>query len=75
MQFDNLSRVGDLGAPLLVIHSRDDRIVPFDHGRQLYDAAAEPKHFLDIRGGHNDGFLVSSDRYLQTIDGFLRDYL
>lgn len=75
MQFDNLSRVGDLDAPLLVIHSRDDRIVPFDHGQQLYDAAAEPKHFLDIRGGHNDGFLVSSDRYLQAIDGFLRDYL
>jgi hypothetical protein len=75
MQFDNLSRVGDLGAPLLVIHSRDDRIVPFDHGRQLYDAAADPKQFLDIRGGHNDGFLVSSDPYLKTIDGFLDDYL
>jgi len=74
MQFDNVSRVGDLGAPLLVIHSRDDRIVPFDHGRQLYDAAAEPKQFLEIRGGHNDGFLVSSERYLTAIDGFLGEH-
>jgi fermentation-respiration switch protein FrsA (DUF1100 family) len=71
IQFDNLDRVGDLGAPLLVIHSRGDRVVPFEHGRRLYEAASEPKQFLEIEGGHNDGFLVSSDRYLRAIDGFL----
>ena len=73
IQFDNLSRVDALGAPLLVIHSRDDRVVPFQHGRRLYDAAADPKQFLELQGGHNDGFLVSSDRYLRTIDEFLEE--
>ena len=70
-RFDVLSRVPDLLAPLLVIHSRADRVVPFAHGRQLYEAAAEPKRFLEIDGGHNDGFWVSRQRYTRAIQEFL----
>jgi len=74
-QFDNESRVGDIEAPKLFIHSRGDRVVPFELGRRVYEAAAEPKQFLEIEGGHNDGFLVSTDKYLQTIDDFLSEHL
>lgn len=74
-QFNNRERIGHIDAPLLVIHSRGDEVVPFKHGRELFDAAREPKQFLEIDGGHNDGFLVSADRYLQAIDRFLRDHL
>jgi fermentation-respiration switch protein FrsA (DUF1100 family) len=74
-QFDNASRVADIDAPLLVIHSRGDRIVPFELGRSVYEAATEPKQFLEIEGGHNDGFLVSADRYMRTIGSFLEEAL
>ncbi len=74
-QFDNEARVAEIEAPTLHIHSREDRIVPFKLGRRVYEAAAEPKQFLEIEGGHNDGFLVSADAYLRTIDGFLSEYL
>jgi fermentation-respiration switch protein FrsA (DUF1100 family) len=74
-QFDNESRVADIDAPKLFIHSREDRIVPFELGRRVYEAAMEPKQFLEIQGGHNDGFLVSSDTYLETIDSFLEEHL
>ncbi len=74
-QFDNASRVGTISAPLLSIHSRDDRVVPFELGRDVYEAAAAPKQFLEIEGGHNDGFLVSSEEYLRTIDDFLEEHL
>ena len=74
-QFDNESRVAEIDAPKLHIHSRDDRVVPFKLGRQVYDAAAEPKQFLEIQGGHNDGFLVSADVYLRMIDNFLSESL
>ena len=47
-QFDNKSRVDEIEAPTLFIHSREDRIVPFTLGRQVYEAAAEPKQFLEI---------------------------
>ncbi|MFB6230757.1 MAG: alpha/beta hydrolase [Salinibacter sp.] len=74
-QFDNESRVPEIDAPKLFIHSRDDRVVPFELGRRVYEAAAEPKQFLEIEGGHNDGFLVSADEYLRTIDDFLSEHL
>jgi fermentation-respiration switch protein FrsA (DUF1100 family) len=38
-KFDNLTKIGRLATPLLVIHSPEDEIVPFDHGRRLFDAA------------------------------------
>jgi hypothetical protein len=74
-QFDNESRVAKIDAPTLHIHSREDRVVPFELGRKVYKASAEPKQFLEIQGGHNDGFLVSADEYLRTIDAFLSKHL
>jgi len=74
-QFDNEARVSQIEAPTLHIHSRDDRVVPFELGRAVYEAAAEPKQFLEIEGGHNDGFLVSEEPYLETIDAFLAKHL
>jgi fermentation-respiration switch protein FrsA (DUF1100 family) len=74
-QFDNEARVAEIEAPTLHIHSQEDRVVPFELGRQVYEAAAEPKQFLEIEGGHNDGFLVSADEYLRTIDDFLGEHL
>jgi fermentation-respiration switch protein FrsA (DUF1100 family) len=74
-QFDNESRVAQIEVPKLHIHSRDDRVVPFELGREVYEAAADPKQFLEIEGGHNDGFLVSEKAYLETIDAFLAEHL
>lgn len=61
--------------PVLVIHSRDDEIIPFEQGVKLHAAARLPKAFLEIRGGHNDGFLVSEGRYLKGLDAFVADAL
>ena len=74
-QFDNETRVAEIEAPKLFIHSRGDRIVPFELGRAVYEAASEPKQFLEIEGGHNDGFLVSAERYTRRIDRFLAEAL
>ena len=54
-RFDNLARVRDLGAPVLIIHGEHDRLVPVALGRALYSAAREPKRALWVpEGGHND---------------------
>jgi fermentation-respiration switch protein FrsA (DUF1100 family) len=58
-------------APLLLIHSPDDEIVPYAQGRALYELAHPPKSFLDIKGGHNDGFLVSGRHYIAGLARFL----
>ena len=42
-------------------------------GERLFAAANEPKRFADLSGGHNDGFLVTGERYLQYWQDFLED--
>ena len=39
-------------APLLILHSSDDRVVPFDHGERLFELAEEPKYFRQVPGEH-----------------------
>jgi fermentation-respiration switch protein FrsA (DUF1100 family) len=54
-RFDNLSRIADIAAPLLIIHGEADTIVPAAHGRRLLEAAKQPKLGVFIPGaGHND---------------------
>jgi hypothetical protein len=55
----------------LVVHSPDDELVPFEHGRRLLEAAGEQGSFLEIRGSHGDGFLVSQQTYVRGLERFL----
>lgn len=59
-RYDNLAKISRLKVPLLVLHSEEDDIIPFDMGRRLYEAAQEPKRMAVLQGGHNDGFLESA---------------
>ena len=70
---DTERHVRGVRAPLLVIHSRDDEIIPFAEGEAVYRAAHDPKRLLEIRGGHNTGFLESEPDYSAEIDAFLTE--
>ncbi len=53
--FDNLSRIGSIGAPVLIAHGERDPVVPIAHGRKLFDAAKGPKQAFFVPGAsHND---------------------
>jgi hypothetical protein len=62
---------GQLKSPLLVVHSRDDEIIPFSMGQAIFDAATVPKAMLVISGDHNYGFLLNRDRYIQGLREFI----
>ncbi len=46
--FDSLARIRNVRAPVLVIHGENDNVIPVRFGRQLFEAAPDPKegHFL-----------------------------
>ena len=71
LKYNSAALTGEVRAPVLVIHSAQDEIIPYHHGRTLFEAAVEPKEMLEISGGHNDGFLLDRERYQQGIDTFL----
>lgn len=74
-RFDTLSRIAAVRAPILILHGRDDQIIPFAHGRRLFEAAGPAATFVALEGGHNDGFLVTGARYRHEIDAFLERHL
>jgi uncharacterized protein len=67
--------VRTLQVPVLVVHSPDDEIAPFAHGLALYAAAPKPRAFLEIRGGHNEGFLLSGAHYREGLRAFMEAHL
>lgn len=74
-RYPSVDRIGDVRAPVLVIAGRDDRIVPFEHGRRLFDAASEPKRFVAIDGAdHNDPELFNGRRLLGEVERFLTEH-
>ncbi len=72
IHYDTRSYVEQVSAPTLVVHSVDDEIVPFAHGKKLFASAREPKAFVELQGGHNDGFFVSRADYIKALGEFLR---
>jgi uncharacterized protein len=70
-KYDTLSKIADINAPLLILHSRDDEFFPTSHAERLFAAARAPKRFVELRGGHNDAFLVSGNTYRPALKDFL----
>jgi len=64
--------VRDVRCPILVIHSRDDEIIPFRHGETIFASANEPRTLLTLRGGHNDAFLIDESAYVEGLRTFLK---
>lgn len=63
--------VKQLSSPLLVVHSQQDEIIPFDMGQSIFTAAPEPKKIMELSGDHNGGFLLNRERYQAAIGKFL----
>ena len=74
-EYNTAEYLGRVNCPVLIVHSHDDEIMPFDHGRQLFDMASEPKRFLEISGTHNEGFLTSGRQYEEGLKMFISEYL
>jgi len=70
-KMDSVNKVKDILIPKLFIHSINDEIIPFQLGKELFAAAANPKEFLQITGGHNTNHVDSRDKFISGIGSFL----
>ena len=66
-----LDYVRDVNCPVLIVHSRDDEIIPLHHGEAIFAAANEPRTLLLLRGGYNDAFLLDEHTYIDGLRAFL----
>jgi hypothetical protein len=73
--YNTLEFLKEVSCPVLIIHSPQDEIIPIHHGKHLYEAANPPKEFLEIKGSHNEGAVISGRLYTDGIDAFIARYL
>ena len=53
--YDNQLNLKNFKKPILIVHSKDDRIIPLEMGKQLFEKANEPKEFFEIEHPHLKG--------------------
>lgn len=71
IRYDTREYLRTVTAPVLVAHSPQDDIVPFEQGQALFAAANPPKQFLELAGGHNDGFIFMRESWVNALGDFL----
>lgn len=69
--YDSIARLRELRSPFLVVHSREDELIPFHLGEALFAAGSAPKAFLEIHGPHNGGYLRDREAYEAGLMRFL----
>ena len=71
-RYDVGATIKKIKVPLLVLHGDRDEIVPFSHGKTIFDKAPEPKKFFAIPGAsHNDTYIVGGENYFQQLKEFV----
>lgn len=74
-RFPLVETLGNVKAPVLVLHGDRDSMIPFEMGREVFRAAREPKRFYRIAGAaHNDTCEKGGAAYLEEIFGFVREW-
>lgn len=69
-QFRSRDFIGDIKVPLLILHGDADRVIPVEHGRQVYAMANEPKE-LAVLAGHGHDVIGSPETWSRQVE-FLR---
>jgi len=73
-RFRLIDRLPHISLPLLVIHGDQDEIVPIQLGRQVFEAAKDPKSFYLVPGAdHNDLYHVGGQPYFQRLKRFVEE--
>ncbi len=59
--------------PVLIIHSTEDKVIPFTMGERLFENANQPKQFLRIQGQHLEATKNNLDEVVANIDKMLEN--
>lgn len=70
-KYESENKIKNLKSPLLVLHGRKDKIVPFYMGEKIFEIANNPKfkYFTDL----DDHMMDFDDKLINEIDSFIRN--
>ena len=69
-RYNSLDKMKDINSPILIMHGKKDKIVPYDMGVKIFETAKEPKYkyFND----YDDHMMEFNDNLINSIDNFLK---
>lgn len=71
IEYHTNERMKEIDCPVVVMHGKDDEIIPYHHGRKNFEDANEPKRFMELDGGHNDTIFVNEKKYIAGAEAAL----
>lgn len=71
-QFNTVTWIKEVRAPVLIVHCKQDPVIPFVFGQEVYEAALQPKTFVAIENPcHEEASLMSPKKYGAALKSFL----
>jgi pimeloyl-ACP methyl ester carboxylesterase len=69
-RFDSLAKAGRVRVPVVLAHGLNDRLIPIEAARQLFERFPGPKVMLETYGGHNRAGLAEGDSLADALSRF-----
>ena len=72
-KFESYKKIKKVSVPVLVLHGKEDKIVPFSMGKKIYELANEPKFFYSQEYGdhmidYDAGLLTTLKKFIQSLN-------
>lgn len=68
-RFQNMENITQISEPTYMIHGTDDDLIPFEHGKRLFELSkAIKKQFFSIDGGNHNDLSNFEDSYFSALD-------
>lgn len=70
-RYDTAIRIESVRVPVLIAHSRDDEVIPFSMGQELFRRARDPKTWVELRGPHGEAGWMHDISFAHALDVFI----
>ena len=72
-KFESYKKITNISVPILIIHGKVDKIVPYDMGKKMYQLANEPKFFYSQEYGdhmvdYDENLLLALKKFIQSLN-------
>ena len=69
-KFESYKKINNIFVPVLIMHGKVDKIVPYDMGKKMYELANEPKFFYSQEYG--DHMIEYDEKLLSALKKFIQ---
>ena len=72
-KFESDKKINKINIPILIIHGKVDKIVPYKMGQKMYELANEPKYFYSQEYGdhmveYDKKLLLALKRFVESLN-------